>query len=141
MKVGLQVDVALYAFFPLVSELAQEIASGVLMEQSQVRIMGANAASGDPEKTIVLINLVPRGEKFDNNTLFLTYEKLWRKKISIKSQFFGNYEVLYVLYPGKNACLIIILIFYFYFLFLRKWMEISLQCVFLWKNNLYLVIL
>lgn len=100
MKVGLRVNVALYAFFPLVSELAQEIASGVLMEQSQVRIMGANAASGEPEKTIVLINLVPRGEKFDNNTSFLTYEKFWHAQISIKRQFFGNYEVLYVLYPG-----------------------------------------
>ncbi|ONK59273.1 uncharacterized protein A4U43_C08F4760 [Asparagus officinalis] len=100
MKVGLRVSVALYAFFPLVSELAQEIASGVLMEQSQVRIMGANAASGEPEKTIVLINLVPRGEKFDNNTAFSAYKKFWHKQFSIKTSYFGNYDVLYVLYPG-----------------------------------------
>jgi len=77
------------------------------MEQSQVRIMGANAASGEPEKTIVLINLVPRGEKFDNNTSFSTYEKFWHKQISIKASYFGNYDVLYVVYPGKNAYIIV----------------------------------
>ncbi|GJN17904.1 hypothetical protein PR202_gb05012 [Eleusine coracana subsp. coracana] len=40
-------------------ELAQDIASGVSMNQSQVRVMGANAAPEDPGKTVVLIDLVP----------------------------------------------------------------------------------
>jgi len=62
--------------------------------------MGANAASAEPEKTIVLVNLVPRGEKFDNNTSLLTSEKFWHKQISIKASYFGSYDVLYVVYPG-----------------------------------------
>ncbi|KAK3025763.1 hypothetical protein RJ639_041919, partial [Escallonia herrerae] len=100
MQVGLRLSVALYTFFPLVSELATEIANGVFMKQSQVRIMGANAASQDPEKTIVLIDLVPLGEKYDNTTAYLTYQRFWRKQVAIKASFFGDYEVLYVRYPG-----------------------------------------
>ncbi|XP_012076933.2 receptor-like serine/threonine-protein kinase ALE2 isoform X1 [Jatropha curcas] len=100
MQVGLRLSVALYTFFPLVSELAQEIAAGVFMKQSQVRIMGANAASQQPEKTIVLIDLVPLGERFDNTTAFLTYQRFWHKQVVIKASDFGDYEVLYVRYPG-----------------------------------------
>ncbi|XP_010262116.1 PREDICTED: receptor-like serine/threonine-protein kinase ALE2 isoform X2 [Nelumbo nucifera] len=100
MQVELCLSVALYTFFPLVSELAAEIAAGVFMRQSQVHIMGANAASQQPEKTIVLINLVPLGVKFDNTTAFMTYEKFWHKQIAIKASYFGDYEVLYVKYPG-----------------------------------------
>lgn len=100
MQVGLRLSVALYTFFPLVSELAAEIAAGVFMKQSQVRIMGANAASQDPEKTIVLIDLVPLGEMFDNTTAFLTYQRFWHKQVAISTYFFGDHEVLYVRYPG-----------------------------------------
>ncbi|KAI9192028.1 hypothetical protein LWI28_017146 [Acer negundo] len=100
MQVELRLSVALYTFFPLVSELAAEIAAGVFMKQSQVRIMGANAASEQPEKTVVLIDLVPLGEKFDNTTAFLTYQRFWHKQVVIQSSFFGDYEVLYVRYPG-----------------------------------------
>ncbi|KAB2019654.1 hypothetical protein ES319_D07G011300v1 [Gossypium barbadense] len=100
MQVGLRLSVALYTFFPLVSELAEEIAVGVFMKQSQVRIMGANAASEQPEKTIVLVDLVPLGEKFDNTTAFLTYQRFWHKQVAIKASLFGDYEVLYVRYLG-----------------------------------------
>lgn len=100
IKVGLRLGVALYTFFPLVSELAQEIASGVFLKQSQVRIMGANAASEDSEKTTVLIDLVPLGKYFDNNTAFLIYERFWNKQVVIEASFFGDYDVLYVIYQG-----------------------------------------
>ncbi|KAI5664706.1 hypothetical protein M9H77_24029 [Catharanthus roseus] len=100
MQVGLRLSVALYTFFPLVSELAAEIATGVFLKPSQVRIMGANAASQDPEKTIVLIDLVPLGEKFDNTTAYLTFQRFWHKQVVIKTSLFGDYEVLYVRYPG-----------------------------------------
>ncbi|KAE8718825.1 Serine/threonine-protein kinase PBS1 isoform 4 [Hibiscus syriacus] len=100
MQVGLRLSVALYTFFPLVSELAGEIAAGVFMKSSQVRIMGANAASEQPEKTIVLIDLVPLGEIFDNTTAFITYNRFWHKKVAIKTSLFGDYEVLYVRYLG-----------------------------------------
>ncbi|XP_017701405.2 receptor-like serine/threonine-protein kinase ALE2 [Phoenix dactylifera] len=100
IRVGLRLSIALYTFFPLVSELAQEIAYGVFMKQSLVHIMGANAASEDNDKTIVLIDLVPLGDKFDNTTAFLVYEKFGHKQVFINPSFFGDYDVLYVLYPG-----------------------------------------
>ncbi|XP_024182002.1 receptor-like serine/threonine-protein kinase ALE2 isoform X4 [Rosa chinensis] len=100
MQVGLRLSVPLYTFFPLVSELAQEIAVGVFMQQSQVRIIGANAASQNPEKTVVLIDLVPLGEKFDSTTAFLTDQRFWHRQVVIKASYFGDYEVLYVRYPG-----------------------------------------
>lgn len=100
MRIGLSLSVALYTFFPLVSELANEIAAGVFMDTSQVRIMGANAASQYPEKTIVLIDLVPLGGHFDNTTAFLTFQRFWHKDVVIKSSYFGDYDVLYVQYPG-----------------------------------------
>ncbi|XP_038879441.1 receptor-like serine/threonine-protein kinase ALE2 isoform X2 [Benincasa hispida] len=100
MQIGLRLSVSLYTFFPLVSVLATEIAAGVFVKQSQVRIIGANAANQQPDKTVVLIDLVPLGEKFDNTTAFLTYQRFWHKKVSIRASYFGNYEVLYVRYPG-----------------------------------------
>ncbi|XP_072994481.1 uncharacterized protein [Typha latifolia] len=100
IKVGLRLSVALYTFFPLVSELAREIASGVLMKQSQVRIMGANSANEEPEKTIVLIDLVPLEKDFAPTMAILVYQKFWHKQVFINPLYFGDYDVLYVLYPG-----------------------------------------
>ncbi|KAF0916714.1 hypothetical protein E2562_011563 [Oryza meyeriana var. granulata] len=100
IKVELHLGIALYTFFALVSELAQDIASGVFMKQSQVRVMGANAATDDPEKTVVLIDLVPLGAKFDNATAFLVFERFWHKQVNINPMHFGNYDVLYVTYQG-----------------------------------------
>ncbi|KAG9132642.1 hypothetical protein Leryth_016687 [Lithospermum erythrorhizon] len=98
--VGLRLNVALYTFFPLVSELAVEISAGLPLQQSQVHIMGANEATQDPEKTIVLIDLVPIGEKFDRTTAYLIFQRLWYKQVDIKASLFSDYEVLYVRYPG-----------------------------------------
>ncbi|KAI3775587.1 hypothetical protein L1987_50166 [Smallanthus sonchifolius] len=100
MQVELGLGVSLYIFFPLVSELAIEMASGLFMRSSQVRIMGANEDNQDPEKTIVIINLVPLGEKFDNYTAYVTAQRLWLKQVPIKTSHFGDYEVLSVKYPG-----------------------------------------
>ncbi|GMH04082.1 hypothetical protein Nepgr_005921 [Nepenthes gracilis] len=100
MQVGLRLSVALYTFFPLVSELAKEIAAGVFLKQTQVRIMGANAASPQAEKVVVLIDLVPLGDKFNSATPFFIYWRLWRKQVAINKYLFGDYEVLYVRYPG-----------------------------------------
>ncbi|KAI3790062.1 hypothetical protein L2E82_02875 [Cichorium intybus] len=100
MQVELRLTVTLYTFFPLVSELAFEMASGLFMESSQVRIMGANEDNQDQEKTIVIINLVPLGEKFDNFTAYVAAQRLWLKQVPIKSSLFGDYEVLFVRYPG-----------------------------------------
>lgn len=101
IQVGLRLNVALYTFFPLVSELAKETAAGVFVKQSQVRIIGANAADQQPEKTVVLIDLVPLEEKFDNTTALSIYHRFWHKQVIIQPSYFGDYEVLYVRYPGS----------------------------------------
>jgi len=93
---------ALYAFFPLVSELAKEIATGVSMNPSQVRVMGAKSSSQEPEKTIVLVDLVPLHDKFDDIVASLTFQRFWHKQIHIDKSIFGDYDVLYVHYPGSQ---------------------------------------
>ncbi|KAL4558613.1 hypothetical protein LXL04_036814 [Taraxacum kok-saghyz] len=100
MKVKLLLQVSVYAVFPVVNELEIEIATGTYLTQSQVVITGASADSQNQEKTAVDINLVPLGEKFDNTTALLTYDKIWRKKLSLNRTLFGDYEVVYIIYPG-----------------------------------------
>ncbi|KAE7997912.1 hypothetical protein FH972_002503 [Carpinus fangiana] len=100
MKVRLLLDVAPYAVFPVMSELEIEVAAGTYLEQSQVKIMGASADSQNQERTVVDINLVPLGEKFDNTTAVLTYERFWHKKVPLNQTLFGNYELVYINYPG-----------------------------------------
>ncbi|KAH7565501.1 hypothetical protein JRO89_XS09G0218900 [Xanthoceras sorbifolium] len=100
IQVKLSLSVAIYTFFPKVSELAEEIGSSIRLNHSQVRITGANAASQQLEKSTVLINLVPRGVKFDDTTAMFIYKKFWRREVFIKASLFGAYEVLYVRYPG-----------------------------------------
>lgn len=100
MQIGILLGVAPYAFFPLVSELAAEIAAGTYLKQSQVRIMGANADNEYQEKTYVNVNLVPLEEKFDTTTALLTYERFWQKKVIINGTLFGDYQVTFVHYPG-----------------------------------------
>ncbi|KAK4361817.1 hypothetical protein RND71_017058 [Anisodus tanguticus] len=100
MQVAVHLNVTLYTFFPLVSELAKEIAAGVSLNRSQVRIMGANAADQQLEKTIVHINLVPTDGKFDAATALTIYQKFWKRTVFIKTTDFGAYEMIYVRYPG-----------------------------------------
>jgi hypothetical protein len=102
MKVRLLLDVAPYAVFPVMRELESEVAAGTYLEQSQVIIMGASADSQNQGKTVVDINLVPLGEKFDNTTAILTYDRFWKNKMPLNITLFGNYEVIYISYPVNN---------------------------------------
>ncbi|KAG7011302.1 Receptor-like serine/threonine-protein kinase ALE2 [Cucurbita argyrosperma subsp. argyrosperma] len=100
MKVRLLLDIAPYAVFPVMNDLESEIAAGTYLEQSQVKIMGAKADSQNQGRTMVDINLVPLGEKFDNTTAVLTYRRFWDKKVRLNMTLFGDYEVVYISYPG-----------------------------------------
>ena len=100
MKVRLLLDVATLSVFPVMRELEIEIAEGTYLEQSQVKIMGVIADSQNGESTVVDINLVPLGEKFDNTTAVLTSDRFWHKKVPLNTTLFGNYEVVYISYPG-----------------------------------------
>ncbi|KAF5178349.1 Receptor-like serine/threonine-protein kinase ALE2 [Thalictrum thalictroides] len=99
IQVEVHLRVAPYAVFPQVVQLEIEVAAGIYLKQSQVRIMGANADNHD-QGTVVDINLVPLGEKFDNTTALLIYERFWGKKVPIDQTLFGDYDVIYVRYPG-----------------------------------------
>src|ERR1044072_3821142 len=103
LQVKLRISIAIYKFFPLVSELADEISASVLLNRDQVRIVGADAASHQREKTTVLINLVPQGVKFDDTAAFIMYKKFWHREILTDASRFGAYEVLYVHYPGYTC--------------------------------------
>lgn len=91
----------------MVSELSEEIAVAIPLNRSQVRIMGADSAGQQQEKTTVLINLVPLAEPFKAATAFSIYKKFWNKELSINPSTFGVYEVLYVHYPGIPLLLVI----------------------------------
>lgn len=103
MKVRLLLQVSVYAVFPMVNELAIEIATGAYLTQSQVVITGASADNENQERTAIDVNLLPLGERFDNLTAKLTYDRFWHKKISLNRTLFGDYEVVYIIYPGKVA--------------------------------------
>lgn len=105
MKVRLTLDVAPFAVFPVLNELEYEVALGTYLEQSQVKIMGATADSQNQGRTSVDINLVPLGEKFDNTTAALTYERFWHKKVPLNRSLFGDYAVMYITYPGLPSSL------------------------------------
>ncbi|KAE9460738.1 hypothetical protein C3L33_07341, partial [Rhododendron williamsianum] len=100
MKIRLVLDVSLYGIFPLVNQLEIDIAAGTYLRQSQVVIIGASADSQNQGRTVVDINLVPLGEKFDNTSALLTYERFWEKKVPLNKTLFGNYEVMSISYPG-----------------------------------------
>nr|XP_012574086.1 receptor-like serine/threonine-protein kinase ALE2 isoform X2 [Cicer arietinum] len=100
LQVKLRISISIYKCFPLVSKLAEEIASSALLNHTQVRVVGADAANQQLEKTNIIINLVPKGVKFDDTTAFLIYKKFWHKEVLIDASLFGSYEVLYVHYTG-----------------------------------------
>lgn len=114
MKIRLLLDIAPYAIFPVMGELEIEVATGTYLEQSQVKIMGASADSQNQGRTAVDINLVPLGEKFDNTTAMLTYERFQHKKVPLNVTLFGNYEAVYISYPGSyfNAHMAILVYHY-----------------------------
>ncbi|KAF3658789.1 Receptor-like serine/threonine-protein kinase ALE2 [Capsicum annuum] len=100
MKVRLLLDKSLYSIFPVVRDLGIEVAEGTYLDPSQVVVVGASADNQNQERTIVDINLVPLGEKFDNTTAMLTYERFWKKKVPLNRTMFGDYEVMHIIYPG-----------------------------------------
>ncbi|CAM0903864.1 unnamed protein product [Alopecurus aequalis] len=105
MQIQLDLGVAPYQLFPRIDELEIEIAAGTFLKQSQVRIMGAGSSIADPEKTTVTIDLVPLGRKFDRTSALLTSNRFLQKKVLIKSSNFGDYDVIYVHYPGLPSSL------------------------------------
>ena len=101
MKIRLVLDVAPLAVFPVIDELEIELASATYLKQSQVRIMGVTSDSQSQGRTIVDINLVPLGEKFDNTTAVLLCKRFWHNEVPLIRSLFGDYAILYITYPGS----------------------------------------
>lgn len=103
MKIQLLLGVSLYTVFPLGSELQIEIAEGTYIKQRQVVITGATADSQNQGKVLVDINLLPLGDKFDETTAMLIFRRFWLEKIPINKTLFGDYQVVYINYPGISS--------------------------------------
>ena len=101
IQVKLVLSVPLYSLFPMISLLAANLAEGTVLSPNQVDIIGANADSRNPDCSIVDVNLVPLDQAFDNLTALLIFQKLWKHKLLLNVTLFGNYNVIYVRYPGK----------------------------------------
>ncbi|KAH9561692.1 hypothetical protein CY35_05G036500 [Sphagnum magellanicum] len=101
MQATLQLEISLEVLFPLVPELARELANGLLLLQSQVRIVGANAVDPDLDQTDVNADFVPLHQVFDNSTAVLLASRLWTQQVILDKLLFGpSYKVVRVQYPG-----------------------------------------
>lgn len=107
MHAQLRLGIKLERLFPLVSELAKELAEGLFLQISQVRIVGANSADQSQDKTDVNTDFVPL-DTFDNTTAQLLSSRLWSGQVQLNTTLFGVCSVEYVKYPGtcpRPCCL------------------------------------
>ncbi|KAH7423112.1 hypothetical protein KP509_12G039400 [Ceratopteris richardii] len=100
IEIKLQFRVPLYALFPLISVLAEELAKGASLSSSQVQIVGANASGRTDVFSVVDAYLIPSGEVFSIATAISIAQKFWNHEIIVNETLFGNYSVLNVKYPG-----------------------------------------
>lgn len=100
--VGLELDVTLDELFPLLIPLAMELADGTFLQQSQVLIANLNPVPSDPDKTSVLVDLIPLGVVFDSTYAELVADRFLNGLVLLNATLFGNYTVQYVMYPGLN---------------------------------------
>lgn len=98
----LQLGINLETLFPLVSELAMELAYGLFLQPSQVRIVGANAVDQNQDKTDVTAEFVPLHNAFDGTTAELLASRFWTHQVMLNETLFGSYAVLLVRYPGME---------------------------------------
>ncbi|XP_024394554.1 receptor-like serine/threonine-protein kinase ALE2 isoform X2 [Physcomitrium patens] len=100
MRAQFRLEIKLEKFFPLVAELAKELAIGLFLQTSQVRIVGANAVEPNQDKTNVSADFVPLDTKFDHTTAHLLATRLWSGEVPLNKTLFGTYYVIYIIYPG-----------------------------------------
>ncbi|CAK9192679.1 unnamed protein product [Sphagnum troendelagicum] len=100
IQVELQLGINLETLFPLVSEFAKELAVGLFLLPSQVRIVGAKAADQNQEETDVSADFVPLVTKFDNTTADLLSSRFWNHQVMLNDTLFGSYSVISITYPG-----------------------------------------
>ena len=102
MLAQFRLGVKLKKLFPLVSELASELADGLFLETSQVRIVGANTVESNLDMTDVSADFVPLASKFDNTTANLLASRLWSGQVPLNKTYFGSCVIIFVTYPGDQ---------------------------------------
>ena len=102
MTARFQLAISLEQLFPLVAELAKELADNLFLQPSQVRIMGANAVAEFQDKTDVTAQFVPMSTAFDNTTAVLLASQIWDRRVKLNETLFGHYLVISVRYPGNS---------------------------------------
>ncbi|KAH7284203.1 hypothetical protein KP509_34G043300 [Ceratopteris richardii] len=100
MEIKLLLNMTLESFFPLASVFTGEIADGLLLLPSQVRLQGASVDGQDEGRSIATIELVPLGKSFDNLTAIMIYERLLNHQALDSQSYFNNYTLMYLYYPG-----------------------------------------
>ncbi|XP_024384793.1 receptor-like serine/threonine-protein kinase ALE2 isoform X2 [Physcomitrium patens] len=100
MHAQFRLGIKLEQLFPLVSELATELADGLFLQTSQIRIVGANAVEPNQDETDVTVDFVPLDSEFGNTTAQLLASRLWSGQVPLDETIFGNYLVIFVRYPG-----------------------------------------
>jgi hypothetical protein len=103
MTARLQLAISLEKLFPLVAELAKELADSLFLQPSQVRIVGANAVAQFQDKTDVTAQFVPLATAFDNTTAVLLASQIWDSRVKLNETLFGHYLVISVRYPGNSS--------------------------------------
>lgn len=100
MTARFQLAISLEKLFPLVAELAKELAESLFLQPSQVRIMGANAVEQFQDNTDVTAQFVPLAMSFDNTFAGLLASQIWEHRLKLNETLFGRYLVILVRYPG-----------------------------------------
>lgn len=101
MTARFQLAISLEKLFPLVAELAKELAESLFLQPSQVRIMGANAVEQFQDNTDVTAQFVPLAMSFDNTFAGLLASQIWEHRLKLNETLFGRYLVILVRYPGN----------------------------------------
>lgn len=138
IQVELQLGIDLDTLFPLVSELLKELAFGLFLQPSQVRIVGAKAADQNQEETDVYADFVPLDMAFDNTTVDLLSSRFWNHQVMLNDSLFGSYSVISVTWPGMLLGLSKLWDKDFVFLvpdWLMQWAWNLFQCLVLYRNK------
>lgn len=103
MTARLKLKIGFEKLLTLVNALAKELSDSLLLHQSQVHIVGANAVEQFQDNTDVTVQIVPLADAFDNTTASFLASQIWEHGVKLNESLFGLYKVISVHYPG-NSC-------------------------------------
>lgn len=102
MTARLKLKIGFEKLLTLVNALAKELSDSLLLHQSQVHIVGANAVEQFQDNTDVTVQIVPLADAFDNTTASFLASQIWEHGVKLNESLFGLYKVISVHYPGSH---------------------------------------